>query len=86
MTLRAFWGMHRMTRSNKTARESVTFPTDPSALFTVEQACAFLACSRGTIYNLKKKQLLLAIKIMGTTRFRRSDLEAVVLRAAREAS
>lgn len=71
-----------MAESNNSAKTPVNFPSDPGALFTMDQACAFLACSRGTIYNLKKKKLLFPIKIMGSTRFRRSDLEALVSKAA----
>ncbi len=84
VTLRAFWGMHRMTRLCNITREQVNFPADPCALFTMEQASAFLACSRGTIYNLMKQQLLHPVKVLGSTRFRRSDLEAFVSKAAHD--
>ena len=82
MTLCAFWGITHMNRLRNIARDQINFPADPSALFTMEQAGAFLACSRGTIYNLMKRKLLQPVKVLGSTRFRRSDLEAFVSRAA----
>ena len=79
MTLRAYWRITHMTRVANSASGQINFPADPNALLTMEQACAFLACSRGTVYNLIKKNLLRPTKILGLTRFRRSDLEALIL-------
>jgi len=82
MTLRAYWRITHMTRVTNSTSGQIDVPSDPNALFTMEQACAFLACSRGTVYNLIKKKLLRPTKILGLTRFRRSDLEALILSAS----
>lgn len=71
-----------MTRVTNSTSGQIDFPSDPNALFTMEQAYGFLACSRGTVYNLIKKKLLRPTKILGLTRFRRSDLEALILSAS----
>ena len=41
--LHAYWRITHMTRVTNSTSGQIDFPSDPNDLFTMEQACAFLA-------------------------------------------
>lgn len=71
------------------ARETVDLPPVPvihreppptDTLWTYTEAAAFLRVSRPTVFRLHKLGKLPAVRILGSVRFRRADVEAFVAR------
>lgn len=59
---------------------------DTERLYTLQEACAFLRCSRTTLYRLIAEKKLRAFKIGASWRFRAEDMEAVLRAASAPAS
>lgn len=48
---------------------------DPDELLTVRQAAAYLTCSRRTFYRIHERGGFKLVKVGGSTRVRKSELE-----------
>lgn len=56
----------------------------PSLLLTVAEACRFLRVSRTSLYHLMGEGQLTGLRVLGSRRFTRPELEAFVERLGRE--